>query len=149
MKKLLAILVLSLLFSGNAYANFITLSKCYFDDSSWKKEKKYGQITRNFSVNLTKGVIKHISVSKSKSGNTTQMIWDYNIYDFTENFIFARLDTTYSVEESKGDVLLRIDVKRQKAYINFGDGSSETVFYCSNNKNSSESFLKSILKKIN
>ena len=62
MKKLLGILVLGLLFSGNSYAKTITLHKCVdIEDNISSYEKNY------YTINLKKKEITHVLVYSDKS----------------------------------------------------------------------------------
>ena len=62
MKKLLSILVLSLLLSGNASAEIITFSKCYnVREGEFKfRDDLYEQ--RSYVIDYNKGIVEYISI---------------------------------------------------------------------------------------
>ena len=98
MKKLLGILVLSLLLSGNAYAEIFVLNKCYwhsvtdkknslqsydFKDKSWS-EKSYNEFlnmwnieVNNFTIDTDRGIISNISGTQDNLEKINYLITDY------------------------------------------------------------------------
>jgi len=112
MKKLLGIVVLGLLLSGNANAKIITLKKCYGPNDTSSDSKKYQKFNskiyqkNEYRIDTSKGVIinlrklKRIYVNKQnkifkKKGDVYRVKrinkYPYIIIDFNENFLRAEM----------------------------------------------------------
>jgi hypothetical protein len=112
MKKLLAIMVLGLIFSGNANAKIITLKKCYGPNNTSSDSKKYQKFNskkyqkNEYKINTSKGVIinlrklNRINVNKQnkilkKKGDVYRVKtinkYPYIIIDLNENFVRAEM----------------------------------------------------------
>ena len=64
MKKLLAIIVLSLLFSGNAYSGVVELKKCSVGDNKFNP-KQYEK--RSWVINPEKSLVQRVAVLTDRS----------------------------------------------------------------------------------
>ena len=67
MKKLLAIIVLGLLWSGNAYADYTRYAKCYGEMTAAHKARGFHQSNRAISIKVKETVCK--AYSKSEINN--------------------------------------------------------------------------------
>ena len=98
MKKLLGIIVASLLLSTSAYAELINFEKCFqrneiFKDNTFK-DTSYFQDEHTWSINTSTNkitnIIKYKDSYKVEYGYKDQY-WDFDIHNFTKDLIIARV----------------------------------------------------------
>lgn len=99
MKKLLSILVLSLLFGGSGYAEIITFSKCYNVKEGNLKFREDRYEKRNFVISIKKRIISNSVVltdeyydklSKKYSGQRKYFFTEDKIDSFNDLFVKTR-----------------------------------------------------------
>jgi len=100
MKKLLGIIVASLLLSTSAYAKLINFEKCFqrneiFKDNTFK-DTSYYQDEHTWSINLSTSKVTNI-IKYNKKYDYEDLYWDFDLYNFTDNLIIAR---TYAYNTS-------------------------------------------------
>ena len=64
MKKLLAILILGLLLSGNAYADYNRYAKCYGEMTAAHKARGFHQSNRAMSIKVKETICKAYSIGE-------------------------------------------------------------------------------------
>ena len=114
MKKLLAIMVLGLLWSGNAYSKIITLSNCFITESFTD-----GLANNSFSesvstkhdliINTSMGTVLEKTINRHGKGKQTTL--RFNITHFDKNNIYA--EARRSAETT---IIVDINLKNNKVY---------------------------------
>lgn len=140
MKKFLMIVVLGLLFSGNAYATIITLSKCYMIESSLGEVTKFADYPTDISyvINSSTGTVLNKSIDKDTNERTTLRL---NITHFDKTNIYAEARRSAEVT-----IIIEIDLIKNKVYMNV-DGATNAygqswdirqTFQCESDNNKSD-----------
>ena len=99
MKKLLGVIVLALLLSGNGYAEIITFSKCYNDRNNSSKFRDDRFEKREKIININKGTIENILILTDKyfkelqeknSGQPKYLFSEDKISSFNKYFVVRK-----------------------------------------------------------
>ena len=137
MKKLLAIIVLGLLFSGNAYAKVIELKKCSTSINPFDSKK---HIKRSYLINTNKSVVQNVTVftdahyeSERKKfmkefgdarGWSKIRVTDFDI-EYSDNR-FVKASKYFTKKKST----LEIDIKKKTATFKINNKSKGAVWKC-------------------
>ena len=170
MKKLLSILVMSLLLHGNAYGKIFTLNKCWtpieknvYGDKvrNFKEFKKVKEIDDNIiKIDFEKKtIIKRYVPDDKKNIDTFEHneILAYKISNFKNGIINGKFysssepSTLRALTRNKNQ-MITVDLNRRKAAIWVSKQDKKTIRFnisCKLYKGSEDSILRSILKMIN
>jgi hypothetical protein len=130
MKKLLGIIVLGLLLSGNAFAKLIILN-C--DDSQSVIEKEEIKINTSTKMISLFTVYTDDWVKNAEPGPVPKMsMTEYKLIYFDEEFAIGQRFFKYKDENRKSELNLDLKKKTFQLFFTFGDGSKSggSIYQC-------------------